>query len=118
MLEGKPSWAKEKHAKGVVQGSLGLEAGVGMAGGRGGSLVTTSVDGADILEAEVPFQAGFNKGRHKATAGSIHMDLHIVPLAPQTRGMSIPMPAGVGLTLSGILAIKTFCFGFWAPSPC
>ena len=66
------------------------------------SLVATGVDGADILEAEVPFQAGLNKGRHKAAAGSIHMDLHIVPLAAQTRGMSYPCQL-VCLTLSGIL---------------
>lgn len=50
-----------------------------------GSLVAAGVDGADILETEVPFQFGLNKGSHKSTAGSVHMDLYIIPLAPQQK---------------------------------
>lgn len=44
------------------------------------SLVPTGVDRADVLEAEVPFEVRLQKGCHKATAGSIHVDLHIIPL--------------------------------------
>ncbi len=43
-------------------------------------LVATGVDGADVLEAEIPLQVGLHKGRHKATAGSIHVNLHIITL--------------------------------------
>ena len=42
--------------------------------------MATGVDGADVLEAEVPLQVRLHKGRHKATAGSIHVNLHIVAL--------------------------------------
>ena len=42
--------------------------------------MATGVDGADVLEAEVPLQVRLHKGRHKATAGSIHMNLHIIAL--------------------------------------
>ena len=42
--------------------------------------MATGVDGADILEAEVPLQVRLNKGSHKATAGSIHMNLHVIAL--------------------------------------
>jgi len=43
-------------------------------------LVATGVDGADVLEAEVPLQLGLHEGRHKPTTGGIHMNLHIVTL--------------------------------------
>ena len=43
-------------------------------------LVAAGVDGANILEAEVPLQVRLHKGRHKAATGSIHVDLDIVTL--------------------------------------
>ena len=43
-------------------------------------LVAAGVDGADILEAEVPLQVRLHKGGHEATAGSIHVNLHIITL--------------------------------------
>ena len=46
--------------------------------------MATGVDGADILEAEVPFQVGLNKRSDKAATGSIHVDLHIKSLAAQS----------------------------------
>lgn len=52
----------------------------GRRGKRAGSLVATGVDGADILEAKVPLQAGIHKGSHKAATSGVHVDLDIVPL--------------------------------------
>ncbi len=47
--------------------------------------MATGVDGAHVLEAEVPLQVRLHEGRHEATAGSIHVDFHIVALhASQT----------------------------------
>ncbi len=43
-------------------------------------LVATGVDGADVLEAEIPLQIRFHKGGHEATAGSIHVNLHVIAL--------------------------------------
>lgn len=43
-------------------------------------LVAAGVDGADVLEAEVPLQVRLHKGRHKPTTGSIHVDLDIITL--------------------------------------
>ena len=43
-------------------------------------LVATCVDRADVFEAEIPLQVRLYKGSHKATAGSVHMNLHIISL--------------------------------------
>ena len=47
--------------------------------------MAAGVDGADIFEAKVPLKFGFNKGGHKPATGSIHMNLHIIPLAAQRK---------------------------------
>lgn len=68
-----------------LQGSLVslVRQGSGLWWGRGSSLVAAGVDGADILKAEVPLQVWLNKRSNKAPTGSVHMDLHIIPLAAQ-----------------------------------
>lgn len=47
------------------------------------SLMPADVDGGNILEAEVPLEVRLHKGSHKAAAGSIYMDLDIIPLQEQ-----------------------------------
>lgn len=42
--------------------------------------MSTDVDGADVLEAEVPVELRLHKRRHKASTGSIDMDLDIITL--------------------------------------
>ena len=42
--------------------------------------MAADIDGADVLEAEVPFQVRLYKGGHKPATGSIHMNLHIIAL--------------------------------------
>lgn len=43
-------------------------------------LVPRHIDGLDIRQAEVPHDLRVQEGRHKAAAGSVHMDGHLQPL--------------------------------------